>query len=126
LISVTSLSNEQDQGKKKLQQKTNERLRKLKKTLRESFKAKVCESRECMCRVIMLQPQSDLSGVIQVLVCVFGEEPPVFAKPQSQPAAATQPPYPPHMAQPPPPAAAATAGYAPYPTSGLAARFSIR
>jgi len=64
----------------------------------------------------MLQPQSDLSGVIQVLVCVFGEEPPVFAKPQSQPAATAQPPYPPHIGQPQPPPAAA--GYAPYPTSG--------
>jgi len=55
-----------------------------------------------------VQPQSDLSGVIQVLVCVFGDEPPVFAKSQSQPAMAAQPPYPP----------AATGGYAPYPTSG--------
>jgi len=64
---------------------------------------------------MMLQPQSDLSGVIQVLVCVFGEEPPVFAKSQSQPAATAQPPYPPHMTQPP---AATAAGYAPYPTSG--------
>jgi len=64
---------------------------------------------------MLLQPQSDLSGVIQVLVCVFGEEPPVFAKPQSQPAVAAQPPYPPHITQ--PPTAAAT-GYTPYPTSG--------
>lgn len=62
-------------------------------------------------------PQSDLSGVIQVLVCVFGDEPPVFAKSQSQPAMAAQPPYPPHVALPP---AAATGGYAPYPTSGSA------
>jgi len=66
------------------------------------------------CMMILFQPQSDLSGAIQVLVCVFGEEPPVFAKPQSQPASATQPPYPPHIAQPP----AATTGFAPYPTSG--------
>lgn len=28
-------------------------------------------------------PQSDLQGLIQVLVCIFGEEPPVFAKPQN-------------------------------------------
>jgi len=61
----------------------------------------------------MLQPQSDLSGVIQVLVCVFGEEPPVFAKPQSQPPAAAQPPYP----------TGAAAGYAPYPTSGKFSHF---
>jgi len=66
---------------------------------------------------VMLQPQSDLSGVIQVLVCVFGDEPPVFAKPQSQPTPAAQPPYPPHITQ--PPTTTAT-GYTPYPISGQA------
>jgi len=65
----------------------------------------------------MLQPQSDLSGVIQVLVCVFGEDPPVFSKSQSQPTAAAQQSYPAHVAPPPQPPAGA--GYAPYPTSGV-------
>ena len=51
--------------------------------------------------------------MIQVLVCIFGEEPPVFARPQNQPAASSvsQPPYP-------PPATAASTGYTPYPTAG--------
>ena len=56
---------------------------------------------------MMFQPQSDLSGALEVLVCVFGEEPPVFAKSQSQPSAATQASYKRH-----------TAGYTPRPTSG--------
>jgi len=54
--------------------------------------------------VIFIQPQSDLQGLIQVLVCIFGEEPPVFAKPQANQThatAASQPPY-----------------HTPYPTGG--------
>ena len=68
--------------------------------------------------MVMLQPQSDLSGVIQVLVCVFGDEPPVFAKAAAQPPAPAQPPYPPHAAQP------AATGYTPYPISGEFTHFS--
>jgi ESCRT-I complex subunit TSG101 len=48
-------------------------------------------------------PQSDLAGLIQILVCIFGEEPPVFAKSQST---ASQPPYP------------TGAAFTPYPTTG--------
>lgn len=33
----------------------------------------------------LLQPQSDLYGLIQVMIVVFGEEPPVFSRPTSQP-----------------------------------------
>ena len=47
----------------------------------------------------LLQPQSDLQGLIQVLVCIFGEEPPVFAKSQASQSPAggsTQPPYTPY------------------------------
>lgn len=31
------------------------------------------------------QPQSDLYGLIQVMIVVFGEEPPVFSRPTTQP-----------------------------------------
>lgn len=31
------------------------------------------------------QPQSDLFGLIQVMIVVFGEEPPVFSRPTTQP-----------------------------------------
>lgn len=31
-----------------------------------------------------LQPQSDLYGLIQVMIVVFGEEPPVFSRPTTQ------------------------------------------
>lgn len=30
------------------------------------------------------QPQSDLYGLIQVMIVVFGEEPPVFSRPTTQ------------------------------------------
>lgn len=33
----------------------------------------------------LLQPQSDLYGLIQVMIVVFGEEPPVFSRPTTQP-----------------------------------------
>lgn len=33
----------------------------------------------------LLQPQSDLYGLIQVMMVVFGEEPPVFSRPTTQP-----------------------------------------
>lgn len=32
----------------------------------------------------VLQPQSDLYGLIQVMIVVFGEEPPVFSRPTTQ------------------------------------------
>ncbi|XP_015193734.1 tumor susceptibility 101a isoform X2 [Lepisosteus oculatus] len=41
-------------------------------------------------------PQSDLFGLIQVMIVVFGEEPPVFSRPT------TQPPYQPYQATGPP------------------------
>lgn len=34
---------------------------------------------------LLLQPQSDLYGLIQVMIVVFGEEPPVFSRPTTQP-----------------------------------------
>lgn len=37
-----------------------------------------------------LQPQSDLYGLIQVMIVVFGEEPPVFSRPTTQPYQAFQ------------------------------------
>lgn len=42
---------------------------------------------------ICFKPKSDLSGVIQIMAIVFGEEPPVFARPPGavQP---QRPPYP--------------------------------
>lgn len=53
-------------------------------------------------------PVSDLTGLIQILVCIFGEEPPVFSRQQApQPPAGSQPPY-----------AAPGGGFSPYPTSG--------
>ena len=33
----------------------------------------------------LLQPQSDLYALIQVMIVVFGEEPPVFSRPTTQP-----------------------------------------
>jgi len=51
-------------------------------------------------------------GLIQILTIVFGDEPPVFAKPPGPGGAATQPPYPtsgPHQGGP---------GGLPYPTTG--------
>lgn len=35
--------------------------------------------------VVPHQPQSDLYGLIQVMIVVFGEEPPVFSRPTTQP-----------------------------------------
>lgn len=58
-------------------------------------------------------PQSDLQGLIQVLVCVFGEEPPVFSKPQTGPTS-SQPSYPPVQPGYPP------ASGLPYPAAGSA------
>lgn len=34
--------------------------------------------------LFVLQPQSDLYGLIQVMIVVFGEEPPVFSRPTTQ------------------------------------------
>lgn len=31
-----------------------------------------------------LQTQSDLLGLIQVMICTFGEQPPVYAKPKNE------------------------------------------
>lgn len=36
-------------------------------------------------KCFFLQPQSDLYGLIQVMIVVFGEEPPVFSRPTTQP-----------------------------------------
>lgn len=33
---------------------------------------------------LLVQPESDLFGLIQVMIVVFGEEPPVFARPTTQ------------------------------------------
>ena len=51
----------------------------------------------------MLQPTSDLLGLIQVLAIIFGEEPPVFSRSALRP---HPPPYP-------------AAGATPYPTAGM-------
>lgn len=36
------------------------------------------------CLKYVFQPQSDLYGLIQVMIVVFGEEPPVFSRPTTQ------------------------------------------
>ena len=46
--------------------------------------------------MFFFQPQSDLYGLIQVMIVVFGEEPPVFSRPT------TQAPYQPFQAAGPP------------------------
>ena len=38
-----------------------------------------------------LQPGSDLTGLIQIMIMIFGEEPPVFSKPQKPPSALPYP-----------------------------------
>ena len=57
---------------------------------------------------------SDIIGLVQMCIITFGEEPPVFARPQGQPAppvpAAAQQPYPPYPTQ-----NAAFGGYPAYP-----------
>jgi len=57
--------------------------------------------------------QSDLLGLIQVMICTFGEQPPVYSKPKTETPAAT--PYPTQPFMPMPGASGATPPYPPYP-----------
>ncbi|KAG5195598.1 hypothetical protein MJG53_015940 [Ovis ammon polii x Ovis aries] len=43
-----------------------------------------------VCGLQQLHPQSDLLGLIQVMIVVFGDEPPVFSRPT---VSASYPPY---------------------------------
>ena len=73
---------------------------------------------------------SDILGLVQMLIITFGEQPPVFARPQNQgppqPPAhpPSQPPYPAHPAHPPyPPQSSPYGGYQPYPPPGMGTGF---
>ncbi|XP_054274933.1 tumor susceptibility gene 101 protein-like isoform X1 [Macrosteles quadrilineatus] len=57
--------------------------------------------------------QSDLLGLIQVMICTFGEQPPVYAKPKTDTPAAT--PYPTQPYMPMPGASGGNPPYPPYP-----------
>lgn len=43
-----------------------------------------CFVLHCIINYNFLQTQSDLLGLIQVMICTFGEQPPVYAKPKNE------------------------------------------